>query len=202
MKIIKENIMKLFRDDFGTFYEFRDIMRMCGVGKDGRRHLKSLVDELVDEGKLARQKGNRYGRAAAAAVTGRLSSHRDGYGFVTPDEGGSDIFIPARYLRENLHGDRVEVRVVARDRSGKSEGRIIRTVERANTRIVGTYQKTKNFGYLLPDEQRITRDIFIPPGADGEAENGQIVVAEITVWPTADRAAEGRVVEVLGWPDD
>ena len=203
MKIIKENIMKLFRDDSGTFYEFRDIMRMCGVGKDGRRHLKSLVDELVDEGKLTRQKGNRYGRAAAAAaVTGRLSSHRDGYGFVTPDEGGSDIFIPARYLRENLHGDRVEVRVVARDRSGKSEGRIIRTVERANTRIVGTYQKTKNFGYLLPDEQRISRDIFIPPGADGKAENGQVVVAEITVWPTADRAAEGRVVEVLGWPDD
>jgi ribonuclease R len=203
MKIKKETIMKLFRDDSGTFHEFRDIMRMCGVGKDGRRHLKSLVDELVDEGKLARQKGNRYGRAAAvAAVTGRLSSHRDGYGFVTPDDGGSDIFIPARYLRENLHGDRVEVRIVARDRSGKPEGRIIRTVERANARIIGSFRKTKNFGYLIPDEQRITRDIFIPPGAVGAAENGQIVVAEITSWPTADRSAEGRVVEVLGWPDD
>jgi ribonuclease R len=203
MKIKKEAIIKFIREGSESAYEFREVMRFFGVGKGGRPQLKTLVDELVDEGKLVKQKGNRYGIAAdSVGITGKLATHRDGYGFVTPDGGGEDIFIPARYLRENMHGDRVEVRVAARGRTGKSEGRIVMTLERALTRIVGVFQKTKNFGYVLPDEQRVTRDIYIPPGATGNAENGQVVVAEITLYPTANRSAEGRVAEVLGWPDD
>jgi ribonuclease R len=203
MKIKKEAIVKFIREGSESSYEFREVMRFFGVGKASRPQLKTIVDELVDEGKLVKLKGNRYGAAAdSVGITGKLATHRDGYGFVTPDGGGEDIFIPARYLRENMHGDRVEVRVAARGRTGKSEGRIVRTLERALTRIVGVFQKTKNFGYVLPDEQRVTRDIYIPPGATGKAENGQVVVAEITLYPTANRSAEGRVVEVLGWPED
>ncbi|HEY6873428.1 MAG TPA: ribonuclease R [Geobacteraceae bacterium] len=203
MKIKKEAITKFFRESPLDAHEFRDLMRLFGVGKAGRLQLKTLVDELVDEGTLVKFKGNRYGKAAGVSrLAGRLSTHRDGYGFVTPDEGGEDIFIPARYLRENMHGDRVEVRIVAHNRHGKQEGRIVETLERAYTRIVGRFAKTKSFGYVTPDEERITRDLYIPPGAAGRAENGQVVVAEITRYPTPHRAGEGRVVEVLGWPED
>lgn len=203
MKIRKEAIARFFQESAGETHEFRELMRRFGVGKGERLQLKTVVDELVDAGQLVKLKGNRYGKAAGAAVmTGRLSAHRDGYGFVTPDGGGDDIFIPARYLRENLHGDRVEVRVIARGRTGKPEGRIVRTLERALTRLVGRFEKTKNFGHVVPDEERVTRDLFIPPGFTGKAESGQVVVAEITLYPTPHRSAEGRIVEVLGWPDD
>src|SRR6266702_4235225 len=203
MKIKKDELLSFFQESPEPSHEFRDVMRLFGVGKGGRLQLKTLVDELVDEGKLVKFKGNRYGKAVETGlITGKLSAHRDGYGFVTPEGGGEDIFIPARYLRENMHGDRVEVRIAARGRTGKQEGRIVKTLERAYTRIVGRFEKTKAFGHVLPDEQRITRDLYIPAGATGKAESGQVVVAEITLYPTAHRSAEGRIVEVLGWPDD
>jgi ribonuclease R len=203
MKIKKDAVLRFFQESPETSHEFRDVMRLLGVGKGSRLQLKTLVDELVDEGKLMKSKGNRYGKAVETGlITGKLSAHRDGYGFVTPEEGGEDIFIPARYLRENMHGDRVEVRIAARGRTGKQEGRIVKTLERAYTRIVGRFEKTKAFGHVFPDEQRITRDLYIPVGATGKAESGQVVVAEIILYPTAHRSAEGRIVEVLGWPDD
>ena len=201
MKVSKDAVLKLFRNT-DTIHEFREIMGLFGIGKGERLRLKAVVDDLVDDGKLQRHKGNRYSKAPETApVLGKLTSHRDGYGFVAPEGGGEDIFIPARYLRESMHGDRVEVRV-APGRSGKAEGRIIRTLERGYDRIVGTFHKSKNFGYVIPDEQRITRDIYIPPGATGKAEMGQIVVAELTSYPSEDRSAQGRVVEILGWPED
>jgi ribonuclease R len=203
MNVNKEALVRFFQASPEMNVEFREVMRLFGVGKGGRLRLKTLVDELVDEGKLVRFKGNRYGKATVTGlIAGKLSTHRDGYGFVTPDGGGEDIFVPARYLRENMHGDRVEVRLVTGGRHGKREGRIVTTLERAYTRIVGRFEKTKTFSHVLPDEQRITRDLYIPPGAGGKAESGQVVVAEITVYPTANRPAEGRIVEVLGWPDD
>ncbi len=203
MKIKKEVVVKFFQENSGGAVEFRELMRLFGVSKAGRSQFKATMDSLAAEGMIRKLKGNQYAQAAdTSRITGRLSTHRDGYGFVTPEGEGDDIFIPARYLRENIHGDRVEVKVVARNRDGKNEGRIVRTLERAYTRIVGRFEIKEKLGYVIPDEQRITSNLFIPPGAAGTAENGQVVVAEITVYPTSHRPAEGRVVEVLGWPDD
>ena len=110
MKINKDVVFKFFQESPEASHEFREVMRLLGVGKGGRPQLKSLVDELVNEGKLIKIKGNRYGKAVETGlITGKLSAHRDGYGFVTPEGGGEDIFIPARGLRDNLHGDLVEV---------------------------------------------------------------------------------------------
>lgn len=137
-----------------------------------------------------------------AAITGRLSTHRDGYGFVTPDDGGDDIFIPARFLRENLHGDRVEVRMASSGRGGKREGRIVRTVERGQCKVVGRYEDGKRHGRVIPSNDRISQEIIIPPKFSGNARKGQMVVAEITNYPSSRYGPEGRVTEVLGWPDN
>ena len=203
MKIDKKRLMRVVRENAGEPLQFRELMGLFGVTKAGRARFKAFMDQLVAEGELFALKGNRYTLPVATGlIAGRLSTHRDGYGFVTPDEGGEDVFVPARYLRENMHGDRVEVRVTARKGEGKREGRIVRTLERGYTRIVGRYEQPGEFGYVVPDEKRLTRDIHISARAAGMAASGQMVVAEITAYPAGGRHAEGRIVEVLGWPDE
>lgn len=203
MKINKENVLRLLRENGSEPLQFRVLMQHFSVTKAGRARFKSFMDKLVADGDLLILKGNRYAIPGDKdVITGKLTTHRDGYGFVAPDEGGEDIFIPARYLRENLHGDRVEVRVTAHRRDGKREGRIVGTLERGQTRIVGRFVQAKGVCRVVPDEQRITHDIHIPEKAAGKADNGQMVVAEITSYPTGLQRAEGKIIEVLGWPDE
>lgn len=202
MKKTKKAVLALVREQ-GPAVEFREMMRVFGVHKGARREFKAFIDEMTDAGELVRLKGNRYGLPRDEdLVAGRLSTHRDGYGFVIPDEGGEDIFIPARYLRENLHGDRVEVRIVERGRGGKREGRIARTLQRGATTIVGRYEERRSYAVVVPDEQRISHDIVIPRAHAKGAKPGQVVLAEIVSFPTESRPPEGRVAEVIGWPDD
>jgi ribonuclease R len=202
MKINKERLVLYLRENSAEPVQFRAIMQFFGVAKSGRAKLKTFLDKLVNDGELFATKGNRYTVSTGkAAITGKLSTHQDGYGFVTPEGGGDDIFVPARFLRENMHGDRVEVRISSHRLDGKSEGRIVRTLERGQRRVVGRYEQGGNIGHFIPDERRITHDILIHPKGSGNALSGQVVVAEITAYPAGQRCAEGRVVEVLGWPD-
>jgi ribonuclease R len=135
-------------------------------------------------------------------VTGRLTTHRDGYGFVAADDGSGDIFIPARYLRGNLHGDRVSVSVLARAMKGKREGRVVETVEPFRGTLVGRVETVGALTFLIPDEQRITCEIAIAPGDRQGAQRGDVVVAVVTAHPAGGRPAQARIVEVLGRPDD
>lgn len=178
-------------------------MQLFAVTKAERARFKAFMDKLVAGGELFKMKGNRYAiPGETSVIIGKLTTHRDGYGFVAPEEGGEDIFIPARYLRENMHGDRVEVRVVAHGRNGKREGRIVGTLDRGQSRIVGRFVRTKGICRVIPDEQRIGHAILVPVKAAGKADSGQMVVAEITSYPAGLQGAEGKIIEVLGWPDD
>ncbi len=182
---------------------FKELVQSFGVTKDERAAFKNALNELIVSGEIIKTRENRYALPVKFdLVTGRLSCHRDGYGFVSPEEGGDDVFIPARFLRENMHGDRVTVRIEADKGFGKLEGRIIRTLERGYSKIVGRFEASRDFGYVAPDDHRINHDVYIPPNACGKAKSGQSVIVEITAYPTAHRNPEGRIVEVLGWPDD
>jgi ribonuclease R len=139
---------------------------------------------------------------ARTLVTGRLSTHRDGYGFVIPDDGGEDVFVPARYLRGSMHGDRVAVSIEARRSSVRRQGRIVETLERGYTTIVGRFESSGAAGFVIPDEPRITCDIAIPPQERRRVRNGQMVVVEITSYPSGGQGAMGRIIEVLGKPND
>ena len=134
-------------------------------------------------------------------VTGRLSTHRDGYGFVIPDDGGDDVFIPARYLRDSMHGDRVVASTQSRS-DGRREGRIVETLERGYTTIVGRFELSGTFGLVIPDDPRLSNTIAIPPADRLRAKNGQMVMAEITAYPSGRGGATGRIIEVLGNQDD
>jgi ribonuclease R len=137
------------------------------------------------------------------ATRGRISVHRDGYGFVTPDGGGEDIFIPSKFLRGALHGDMVEASSSASRMGGnKLDGRVLTVLERATSRIVGRYEETRRGAIVIPEDQRLNLIVEIPVKGRGTAQDGHQVVAELTAYPIGGRPAEGKIIEVLGWPDD
>jgi len=181
----------------------REILRQLGLQKEERSHLRSLLSDLAEEGKIFRIRGNRYGLSVKMnLVVGRVRCHPDGYGFVIPEkEGEEDIFISPRNFGEAMHGDRVVSRVESIGKKGK-EGRVIRVLERSLRKVVGKFVRGKNYAYLLPEDERILQEVYIPEGETKRAKPGQIVVAEITRYPAARERPEGRVTHILGYPDD
>ncbi|MFA7059270.1 MAG: ribonuclease R [Pedobacter sp.] len=202
MKLSKKNILAIIKEHEGSIH-FASLLREFG-GRHVKSELKRMLDDMADDGEVTRLKGNIYALPGSSkGVSGRLSTHRDGYGFVTPEGGGEDVFIPSRYMKGAMHGDKVEVRSErSRLGDGKQEGRVVAITERAFTRIVGRYEETRRGAIVIPEEQRLNMVVAINPKGRGLAKDGHQVVAELTSYPIGGRPAEGRIVEVLGWPDD
>lgn len=181
----------------------KEILRQLGLPKEERRKAKELLRDLAEEGKIVRIRGNRYGLSSKMnLVVGRVKCHPDGYGFVIPErEGEEDIFIGPRNFKEAMHGDRVVARVESIRKKGR-EGKVIRILERGFHKVVGKFMKGKNYSYLIPDDERILQEIFIPEGETKRAKPNQVVVAEITRYPTERARPEGRITTILGYPDD
>jgi ribonuclease R len=202
MNLTKKHILAFFKSQEGALH-FALLLREFG-GRHVKRELQNMLDDMVEDGEVVRQKGNSYSLPGKTGTTrGRISAHRDGYGFVTPDEGGEDIFIPAKFLKGALHGDLVEASSSPSRMGGnKLDGRVLTVLERATSRIVGRYEETRRGAIVIPEDQRLNIVVAIPAKGRGTAQDGHQVVAELTAYPIGGRPAEGRVVEVLGWPDD
>ncbi len=176
---------------------------MLRVPREERLAFKRQLKALVTSGDLVHIRGDRFGLPDKMdLVAGRLQANPAGFGFVVPEhaEPGErqDIYISASNLTEAMHGDRVLVRIERQSERGP-EGRIIRILERAHDTIVGRYETDAvGIGYVVPFDRRITADVQVPSGQSSSAEPGDMVVVEITRWPTATRGPVGRVVEVLG----
>ncbi len=181
----------------------KELLRDLSLKKDQRGTVKEVLQALLHEGKIVRIRGNRYGLPSKMnLVIGKLKCHPDGYGFVISEkEGEEDVFIGARNLREAMHGDRVVARVESVRKKGK-EGTIIRILERKVRKIVGKFMRGKNYSTIIPEDEKILQEVFIPEDATKRARPNQIVVAEITQYPTERARPEGRVVQILGYPDD
>ncbi|GFE61678.1 ribonuclease R [Geobacter sp. AOG2] len=202
MTVSKKQILALLKE-YGGSVLFSTLLRDFG-GRHLKRELKNLLDDMADNGEVIHQRGNSYVLPGQVkTVRGRISVHRDGYGFVAPEGGGEDIFIPAKFMKNALHGDLVEA-TAGQSRMGgsKLDGRIVTVVERVTTRIVGRYEETRRGAVVISDDQRLNLAVVIPPKGRARAEDGQQVVAELTAYPVGGRPAEGRIVEILGWPDD
>ncbi|WP_250675136.1 ribonuclease R [Paraclostridium ghonii] len=165
----------------------------------------NFLDELVEGGYLILTKKGKYTSPNKMGLfVGKLVSHKKGFGFVESDEEYTqDLFIPADSLNGAMHNDRViaEITTPATDEK-RAEGRIIKIVERAITDVVGTFQESKNFGFVIPDNKKFNKDIFIPKKFFNGARGNDKVVCRITQWPTEDRKPEGKIVEILGQKGD
>jgi ribonuclease R len=157
---------------------FKQLVRELGLHGDARRELGEKLDKLVSSGQLIRVASDRYAIPKAAAgknmVVGKLSMHRDGYGFVTPDPGAlderlrgrltGDIFIPPPAVGSAMHGDRVLVEIGTFRPDGRAEGRVLRTVNRANPTVVGVFHYGRRQNYVRPIDQKVAQEIVIPSG--------------------------------------
>jgi ribonuclease R len=199
----RDQVLSLMRERVHHPAGIRELLQTLKVPRDERTSFKRHVKSLVSSGDLIQIRGHRFGLPEKMDLyVGRLQTHPAGYGFVTPErplDAGGDIYISGAHLNEAMHGDRVVVRIERIKEGGRAEGRIIRILERSNEWIVGRYDRGDDgVGYVVPFDRRVLMDIFVPPGQEGGAAPGEMVVVELTRWPTATRGAIGRVAEVLG----
>jgi ribonuclease R len=181
----------------------KEIIRPIGLQRKERQKAREILRDLMEGGKIVRIRGNRYGLPTKMnLVGGKVKCHPDGYGFVISERvGEEDVFISPRNLKEAMHGDRVVARVESVRKKGK-EGKVIRILERGFQKVVGKFMRGKNYSYLIPEDERIIQEVFIPEGETKKARPNQIVVAEITRYPTERARPEGRVTHILGYPND
>ncbi|WP_213508454.1 ribonuclease R [Paenibacillus faecis] len=164
-----------------------------------------MLNRLEQEGQIILTRTNRYGVPERMdLVRGRLQAHAKGFAFLIPDDREHpDVYIHANDLKSAMNGDTVLVRISSKSAGGgKLEGEVVRIVKRAITQVVGVFQHNETYGFVIPDDKRINRDIFVPQEAFGGAVDGEKVVARIVNYPEGRSAAEGEVIEILGHKDD
>ncbi|MCJ8015149.1 ribonuclease R [Paenibacillus sp. KQZ6P-2] len=164
-----------------------------------------LLNMLEQEGKIMMTRSDRYGLPERLdLLRGRLQVHAKGFAFLIPeDKEHPDVYIGANDLMSGMNGDTVLVRITTRGPAGgKLEGEVVKIVTRATSQVVGVFQGLEAYGFVLPDDKRIVRDIFIPKESMAGAVDGDKVVVHIVSYPEGRTAAEGEVIEVLGHKDD
>ena len=131
-------------------------------------------------------------------VCGRVSGHRDGFGFLIPDDGSDDLFLSPAQMRLVFDGDRCLARVAGLDRRGRREGAIVEVISRAHESIVGRYHIESDVGFVVPDNPKIQQEVLVTPGRALDAKPGQFVEVKITHWPTQRFQPQGDIIEVIG----
>ncbi len=218
----KDQVLQYIHSLQKNGFTFRDVVRFLDLDSDDRRNLQHFLDELDSEGIIHRIKKGRYILPSREnLVSGVLSCHRDGYGFLVLDDRTlfkEDLFIPGRNMGEALHGDRVLVRVERKkpperrsfgrrrvrsdEKKERFEGTVVRVLERKHPTVVGRFHEHTRFPYIIPLDARMIYDIRIPFQSTKGAKDGQIVVAAITLPPGRNQIPQGKVTEILGSPED
>jgi len=178
---------------------------MSGFSLKGQRMRALLVETLTGmlrAGQIIENRRHEYCLTQKLELTtGRVSGHKDGFGFVIPDDGSADVYLSAREMRSLFHGDRVAVKVIGEDRRGKPEGVLVDVLERGTREVAGKFVRERGIGIVIPDNAKIAHRILIAKGESGGARPGQIVVAQILDYPTHMEQPTGRIVQIIGSPE-
>ncbi|AFS78110.1 ribonuclease R [Gottschalkia acidurici 9a] len=203
--IIKDKILEFMREVAYKPMSREELAHKFDIDREQRKDFYKVLEQMEKEGSILRTKTNVYGIPERMnLIVGTLQGNRRGYGFLIPDNKEiDDVFISAQDLNGALHGDKIIVRVTMQGPDAKSkEGEVIRILERVNETIVGTYESSRNFGFVVPSDNRINMDIFISKTETNGAKTGEIVEVEITKWPEKRRNPEGRIINIIGHKDD
>ncbi|MDM7321816.1 MAG: ribonuclease R [Gammaproteobacteria bacterium] len=184
----------------GSPMTFERLLLNLGYDDDERiEALRRRLRAMERDGQLIRnRKGGYVPLDKSELVRGRVIGHKDGFGFLVPDEGGDDVFLSARQMRALMHGDRAVVQITGIDHRGRREGAVVEVLERANAEVVGRLVLESGVAFVIPDNKRMTQDVLIQPDGLGEARDGQIVRVQLIKQPTFRNKPVGRVIEVLG----
>lgn len=183
---LRETLLSFMREDAYRPMDIQELVAVFDIDEFEYRTFKKALKNMEKEGLIVKTKKERYALPERLGlVTGKLQAHAKGFGFLIPDkEGEKDVFIPSNCMNSALNGDRVLVQVTREDRNGKKrEGEVVNVIERANKRLVGVYEDSRNFGFVVAEDTRINQDIFISKKDKNGAEHGDVVIVEITKWP-------------------
>ena len=177
----------------------KELMAASAMVAREREAFAAALAELEKSGRVVKNRaGSLLVAERIAVITGRVEGHRDGHGFLVPDDRTASVFLPAAEMRQALHGDRVAVRVSGQDPRGRPVGEIVEVLERANRRIVGRLHREHGVLFLVPSDRRMPLDILIPPDQAGQGEPGEVATVELVAQPSKHAQPIGRVAEVLG----
>jgi ribonuclease R len=201
----KEKILAFMKEEAYKPLTFQELLQVFEIEGKMKKALLVALNELEDEGKIIFTRTERYGIPEKMnLIIGTLEGHQKGYAFLRPDDKNmKDIFISPVDMNGAMHGDRVIVRPMKVLEDVKSpEGKVIRIIERANQFVIGTFQKSRHFGFVVPDDKRIAFDIFVPKEEFNNAQANNKVSVKITEWPDQRKNPEGTIAEVIGDIED
>jgi len=201
MQIDKARILNFMAEKAYRPLKIRELAKGMKIPEEHYRAFRRTVRSMLQEGSIVKIRKNRLGLPEKLnLVVGKLTLNKSGFGFVQSEDGKEEIYINKDDVGTAWNGDKVVVRIYGRQTGKSREGTVIKILERANQTIVGTFKRGKHFFFVQPDDRRFSRDIYIPE--QGEAEEGQKVVVSLEEWQDKYLSPEGKIQEVLGYPDD
>lgn len=198
----KKLIYDFICDEFYVPMKLKELAILLQVPKDQRKELKAIMDSLEAEGKVHVSKKGKYTKGEAKRIVGTYQAHARGFGFVVVEGEDDDIFISEDDTNGAFHGDQVEVTIKSAPDGKRREGKVVRILSHGTTRLVGYFQKNKNFGFVVPDNQRFIKDVFVSLERSKGAVTGHKVVVELTKYGGDNKKPEGKIVEIIGHVND
>ena len=198
----KNTIYALICDDLYVPMKVKEIAILLDIPKTRREELQKVLDALVAEGKVEVSKKGKYAKAQSHTLTGVFESNARGFGFVRVEGEDEDIFIGKDDRGGAIHNDTVQVQITANPQGKRREGKVLKVIAHGKTQVVGTYEASKTFGFVVPDNARFTQDIFVPLEHSMGAVAGHKVLVEITEFGGNGKKPEGKIVEILGHIND
>lgn len=200
----KDKLLELFSDENYKPSKIDNILKMLDVDYSQKGIVEDLLKDLEKDGTIYKTKNEKYALSERLdIIKGKIDATSRGFAFLIPEnENIKDIFISKDNLNNAMQNDIVLVRVIKKVEGKKWEGEVVKILKRANSTIVGTFEKSRNFGFVVPDDRNITQDVFISKADTMNAQDGMKVVVKITKWPEKRRSPEGKIVEILGRKND
>ena len=202
---IKDTLLQFMQEDAYKPMDLSELTAVFDIKSNEYKAFKKVLKTMEREGLIVRNQKEKYSTPERSGlITGRLQGHPRGFGFLISEvEGEKDVFISASSMNSAMNGDRVLVKITRDDRNGKKrEGEVVDVIERANKTIIGVYESSRNFGFVVPEDTRLHQDIFISKKDKNNATDGDVVLVEVIKWPEKRRSPEGVVKEVLGKKGD
>ncbi|EHJ01827.1 ribonuclease R [Clostridium sp. DL-VIII] len=206
---IKQTLTSFMKEPAYRPMDIEELVAVFDIKKNEYNAFKKTLKMMENEGFIIRTKKDKYMIAKEdheeeGLIVGTLQAHAKGFGFLIPEEEGQkDVFIPGNCMKGAMNGDKISVRITREDTNTKKrEGEVVEIIERNTAKIVGVYEDSRNFGFVVSEDPRISKDVFISKKDRNGAKDGDVVTVKITKWPEGNKKAEGVVTEVLGRKGD
>lgn len=202
---IKETLLSFMREEAYRPMDIQELVSVFDINPDEYKSFKKVLKTMEKEGLIVRTKKDKFGfPERLGLISGKLQVHSKGFGFLIPEtEGEKDVFVPSSSMNGAMNGDKVLVQITREDINGKKrEGEVKEVLSRGNNKIIGVYEDSRNFGFVVPEDSRLNQDIFISKKDRNGANEGDLVICEITKWADKRRSPEGVIKEILGKKGD